>query len=141
MFINALKIRIQLVAPRKCGEIVRNEAHVRMMSSVWFAARAIFGVLWASMIPVLLAIGRQVWFPAHTGGGVPLVEVLFSHDIVVYAAMASFAAASALWLRWHVESRFHYQRVKEIVYVFETAYCIAKMGRHELLENLPGTNS
>jgi hypothetical protein len=39
MFINILKIRLQFRNQKRCGEIVRNEAHVRLMSSMWFAAR------------------------------------------------------------------------------------------------------
>jgi hypothetical protein len=41
MFINLLKIRLHYMVPLKCGEIVRNEAHIRMMSSVWYAASAL----------------------------------------------------------------------------------------------------
>jgi len=46
----------------------------------------------------------------------------FYHDLAVYAAVSSFAFVSASWLKKKVESRFHYQRVREIVYVLETAY-------------------
>jgi hypothetical protein len=136
MFINALKIRIQLVAPKKCGEIVRNEAHVRMMSSVWFAAKAIYGVFWASTIPVLIALWRLAWDPTNTVSKTSFSGAIFSHDVVVYAAMGSFALASALWLKWHVESRFHYQRVKEVVYVFETVECLRRSKFPRILEDL-----
>jgi len=118
MFINKLKIRMQWVAPRKCSEVIRNEAHVRMMSSVWYAAKAVFSLTIVSLLPVLAAVWRL-----HSGGK-SIYDALTSHDLVVYGAVASFVYISALWLKWHVESRFHYQRVKEVVYVLETAYCM-----------------
>ena len=60
MFLNILKIRLQLAAADKCGEIVRNEAHVRMMSSVWYAARAVFGVCCLSALAVLAAVSNPM---------------------------------------------------------------------------------
>lgn len=40
-FINKLKIRIFLAFPGKTHSIIRNEAHIRLASSVWYAARYI----------------------------------------------------------------------------------------------------
>jgi hypothetical protein len=131
MFINMLKIRLQLVVPAKCGDIVRNEAHVRMMSSVWFAARILYVVCWLSALPVLTAVWRL-----HAKGLTPH-DSLFSHDVLVYCALVSFVAISAHWLKGHVESCFHYQRVREVFYVLETAFSVANSGHPEILENLP----
>jgi hypothetical protein len=131
MFINMLKIRMQWVAPRKCSEIVRNEAHVRMMSSVWYAAKAVFSLTIVSLLPVLAVIWRL-----HSNGK-SIYDALTTHDIVVYGAVASFAYISALWLKWHVESRFHYQRVKEVVYVLETAYCMKNSMDHKKILGSP----
>jgi hypothetical protein len=62
MFINVLKIRLQYSVPEKCGEIVRNEAHVRMMSSVWYACKALqklfFCVVGAAFIPMLTLLWK-----------------------------------------------------------------------------------
>jgi hypothetical protein len=131
MFINVLKIRMQWVAPRKCGEIVRNEAHVRMMSSVWYAAKAVISLIIVSLVPVLVAAWRLL------SSGKSILDALTSHDFVVYGAVASFAYISALWLKWHVESRFHYQRVKEVVYVLETAYCMKNSMNHTKVLDSP----
>jgi hypothetical protein len=128
MFLNILKVRLQLAAPDKCGEIVRNEAHVRMMSSVWYAARAVFGVCWLSALVVLTAV---VWQSGKLRGGP------YPIDVLLYGALASFAAISAVWLQRHVESCFHYQRVREVVYVLETAFGVARSGHPEILEDLP----
>ena len=118
-------------APRKCGEIVRNEAHVRMMSAIWFAAKSVFSVFWFSALPVLAAIWRLY------RAGLPLDGDQFSHDLVVYLAVSSFPLLSAFWLKRNVESRFHYQRVKEVVYVLETASCLSNSGYPGVFENLP----
>jgi hypothetical protein len=156
MFINILKIRMQWVAPRKCGELVRNEAHCRMMSSIWYAANAVFTVFCVSALPVLAAVWRlhpnleslnaaqqcpspgdaQTCF-AISDAQKCLYLAQCYHDVAVYLAVASFAFLSALWLKRHVEDRFHYQRVKEVVYVLETAFCLANSGHPEILENLP----
>lgn len=127
MFLNVLKIRLQLAASEKCGEIVRNEAHVRMMSSVWYAARAVFGVCCLSVLVVLAAI-----LQAGRGAGNS-----YHQDLLVYSAMVSFAVVSSRWLKRHVENYFHYQRVREVVYVLETAFSVSRSGHPEILEDLP----
>ncbi|MGD0788862.1 MAG: hypothetical protein ABR898_12810, partial [Terracidiphilus sp.] len=141
MFINALKIRLDLVAPAKCGTIVRNEAHVRMMSSIWFASRALIYVCCLSTLPVLAAILRfsaslheQSLFSAMRSvadgllssqdyKSLPMNAPSFYHDFMVYLVLLLSAVVSAHWIQAHVEKCFHYQRVREVFYVLETAFC------------------
>lgn len=141
-FLNTLKIRMQWVAPRKCGEIVRNEAHIRMMSSVWFAAKSVFHVFYASLLPVAVALWYRFYQPSlksfHQPADAADFYAPFYHDCAVYIAVASFAFISAFWLMRRVESRFHYWRFKEVIYVLETAFCIKNDINHEnFMDNLP----
>jgi hypothetical protein len=40
-FINILKIRIHFYAPEQMQEILKNEAHIRLMNSVWYVTKSI----------------------------------------------------------------------------------------------------
>ncbi|MDR1251375.1 MAG: hypothetical protein LBK62_04320, partial [Treponema sp.] len=52
MFINILKARIHRFAPEEMPGIEKNEAHIRLMNSLWYAARSIVIIA----VPVLLAV-------------------------------------------------------------------------------------
>ena len=112
MFINLLKVRIQYAAPNKCSEIVRNEAHVRMMSSVWYAALAL---QWLCVTLTVVVSCSTV-----------LTRSLKSPDLwgILSFLVALFLAA--FWLKRIIRRFFHYQRVREIVYVLETAFWASK---------------
>jgi hypothetical protein len=47
-YINVLKLRLMWFFPQKCGPFRKNEGHVRLMASVWYAARALAGVALAA---------------------------------------------------------------------------------------------
>jgi hypothetical protein len=51
-FINILKIRLDFAFPEKCGTIIRNEAHVRLKSSLWYMLLAL---QWISMIGCVIS--------------------------------------------------------------------------------------
>jgi hypothetical protein len=126
MFINVLKIRIQHWNPRQCGELVRNEAHVRMMSSVWYATGLLEGLY--SVLLLLLfatAYSRQTWkLPLQLEPQFPglLVVVLFAFIL------------GAFVLRRAIVSFLHYQRVREIIYVLETAHATWREGNRTIFE-------
>ncbi len=132
MFVNVLKIRIQQRNQRRSGEIIRNEAHVRMMSSVWFAAQELQWVCCG--LALLLAIDclyRGWWkFP-------------FQFDQQISSFGGVLAALVALWiaatlLRVAIVRFLHYQRVREVVYVLETAHVFFKQGYEEIFEGFEG---
>jgi len=108
MFINLLKVRIQYAAPNKCSEIVRNEAHVRMMSSVWYAALAFQWLCSALTVVVSFCV--------------VLTRSLKSPDLWGILSFLAALFLVAFWLKRVIRRFFHYQRVREIVYVLETAY-------------------
>ena len=112
MFINLLKVRLQYTNPGKCSEIVRNEAHVRMMSSVWYAARALQWLCGTLAGLVLLSLLSN--------------PSLKSPDLWGILSFLAALLLAAFWLKRTIRRFFHYQRVREIVYVLETAYWASK---------------
>ncbi len=128
MFVNVLKIRIQQRNQRRSGEIIRNEAHVRMMSSVWFAAQELQWVCCG--LALLLAVDcvyRGWWkFPMQ-------FDPRISSFGGVLAALVALLIAATL-LRVAIVRFLHYQRVREIVYVLETAHVFFRAGYKGIFE-------
>lgn len=135
MFINILKIRLQFHNQKRCGEIVRNEAHARMMSSLWYAAKQlerVLSFLLVLLVVVFLVDGDSISPPYPTG------ETLLGILLV-------FLLIAAQWLCGSVLKFLHYQRVREIVYVLETAHTAYMSGQKDMFEGLerienPGGN-
>jgi len=126
MFINVLKIRLQFHNQKRCGEIVRNEAHVRMMSSMWFAAKQlewVLGVLLVLMAAVSLLRGGRILPPYPAG------ETLLACLLLLFLIAAQ-------WLCGSILKFLHYQRVREIVYVLETAHTAWRAGQKDMFEGL-----
>jgi hypothetical protein len=106
MFINILKIRLQFLVPERCKEIVRNEAHVRMATSLWYASRWLIFSGGGSLLMAALA-GMLAGGPSR-----PLLGIL-GLDVAILAI--------ALFMKVQIQRSIHYMRVREIVYVLETA--------------------
>ena len=127
MFINILKLRLQFLVPDKCGDLVRNEAHVRMMSSVWYSAQAlrrITEIAWVLMILGVIAATQSHLRRSEFFG------------LVLASCGLYYAAFKA---QREIENFFHYQRVREVVYVLETAYFAEKQGLH-IFDPVPGSS-
>lgn len=130
MFINVLKIRVQSWNPRLCGDIIRNEAHVRMMSSVWYAAQQLQRV-YIVILALLLLDGqyRGAWkLPTKLDPPLPSM-------VIIFASLITLLIAATL-LRKAIVTFLHYQRVREIVYVLETAHFALRQGYKTIFEGL-----
>lgn len=129
--INVLKIRLAYHFPEHSGQIVRNEAHVRLMSSTWYMSRTL---LTLSTIVLLFNGGRLLY--RWSGDRAPLAEV-FNRDL--HFLLVPFAVALiALWVQRTVERFLHYQRVREVIFVLETAFT-AFRGHPERIQDIcPG---
>lgn len=108
-FINALKIRILASEPDKYHIIARNEAHIRLASSLWYVSLSLLVVAIVSFVTIF-AWFNQIIAP-HSS--------LFSYGMVltpplVVAILAYIALIS-------IEKSFHYQRVREILHILELA--------------------
>ena len=115
MFINVLKIQLQSLLPEWCKEIVRNEAHVRMATSLWYASNWV--MIASGVSAVLLALpffcsSRSSFTRSFTGTAVFVVVIFFL----------------AFVIRFKIEKFLHYLRVREVVYVLETAAFANRMG-------------
>ena len=125
MFINILKVRLQFMNQKQCGEIIRNEAHIRMMSSVWYAA-----LLLEQVYLVLLS----VLLIASPFNGLMRMRGFWSILVLILVLLAA-----AEWLRRIIITFLHYQRVREIVYVLETAYTAWINGHRNIFYGLEYT--
>jgi len=119
-FINLLKIRLEFDFPEKCGNITRNEAHIRLMSSVWYMSCYLQRIGMFSFVlglGVLLVAGtcRLPWGEASVLCWPTLVS-------------SAFIIVGTWFMRLIIEKFFHYQRVREIVYVLETAHYAGTYG-------------
>jgi hypothetical protein len=126
MFINILKIRLHFHNQRRCGEIVRNEAHVRMMSSMWFAAKElewVFGIL--LILTATVSLWQKVW-----------VQLPYPTGRMMLGAMLVLLLIATQWLSWSILKFLHYQRVREIVYVLETAHTAWMSGQKDIFGGL-----
>jgi hypothetical protein len=64
-FINVLKARLSFLFPERCGQIIRNEAEIRLAASVWFGARYATWVCWVCVLVVgLTGVLRWLHLPA-----------------------------------------------------------------------------
>ncbi len=115
-FINILKTRLSFACPDKCGTITRNEAHIRLMSSVWYMCRYLawlavigFGVSAVASLLLLLTAEKSDlmrFFPLCMLSGTVYIGVRAARRII--------------------ERFFHYQRVREVIFVLETAFYASK---------------
>lgn len=111
-FINSIKIRLEFLFPIQYTRIQRNEAHVRLMSSMWYATKALISI---SIIGLLLSL---------------LIFVLTHYNLttgtasyIIHSIFAPFATLIvAILIKNYIESFLHYQRIREIIYILETAY-------------------
>lgn len=111
-FANALKLRIQIISLQAYNVIARNEAHVRLSSSMWYVARFLAKCASAGvglcLVPVLLT-----W---RLGSVSPVV--VFPASVLI----VSFAVRRA------IERSLHYQREREILFILESAYWLWHTG-------------
>lgn len=121
-FINLLKIRLEFVFPEKCGNITRNEAHIRLMSSVWYMSCYLQRIaVFSFLLSLAFFVVGMCHIPRAKACVVCWPPIICSAFIVI-----------GMWImRLIIEKFFHYQRVREIVYVLETAHYAAKYGVYE----------
>ena len=111
-YINVLKARLLFCYPDSCGQIVRNEAHIRLASSSWFAARTTARTCLLCVGLIALA-GVRAWRTDPD-------SLALAVTIPAVACLAVTVVASHIQRK--VEYFIHYQRVREAVWVLETAW-------------------
>lgn len=127
MFVNILKIRLQFLIPDRCKEIVRNEAHVRMATSVWYATHWVMTAVGLSLLCLTTITVYTSYKSLGTDWGPPGV-VVFAINLTVLVF--------ALVIKRKIEFFIHYLRVREIVYVLETAFFAISKGYELDMEDI-----
>ena len=124
-FINLIKVRLQFLFPDQVGQITRNEAHIRLMSSVWYASRAL---IWVGLLGVGLAGTTMIFLWVRTRD--------FPSEYFAGVLPAIGAIGLSIWIKWRIEGFLHYQRVREILYVLETAFLAIKLKEGLVLDDI-----
>lgn len=110
-FINRLKIRIHFFYPDKTGNILKNEGHIRLMSSLWYLCNYL-----KTLSLLCLSINLLTFF----------IGLYWNYTTILYFIISVFLSAFiflfAAYGKKIIETFIHYQRVREIFYVLETAY-------------------
>ena len=124
-YINILKMRLKFHEPLKCSTIIRNEAHVRLASSMWWVSRTlmycgVFALFVLACIAVMFAFASEANAWVGRFFALDLMKVLA--DGVFAATCAAFVLGFSYYVRTRIEKFIHYQRQREIVHVLETAY-------------------
>ncbi|MBF0518819.1 MAG: hypothetical protein HQK92_03765 [Nitrospirae bacterium] len=126
MFINIIKIRLLSCFPNMSRDIIRNEAHVRLATSVWYVSITLKQLSIATFI-ILLEYLLLCWHLKLRESGYMLF-VSFSFVFLLFLLCDSM-------LR-HLRKCIHYMRVREVIYVLETANMAVKIGDKTLLDDL-----
>jgi hypothetical protein len=114
MFINLLKIRLHSLAPSLCWHIVRNEAHVRLATSVWYASNCLL-CLGVFCLVILVPIGVLLWYKDLTP---TLYAPVATSTLVVFLCLI---------MKYQLRKCIHYMRVREVIYVLETSHLTSQL--------------
>jgi hypothetical protein len=112
IMMNAIKDAIQFHFPEKYGTIARNEGHIRLMSSIWFMSRTII-----RMCSILLLI-TLVISPLYSTNSPKYDKIFYLSNIIIFAIIILLS----YWVKRTIERSFHYQRIREIIYILNTAF-------------------
>jgi len=127
MFINILKVRLLALYPWMSRDIIRNEAHVRLATSVWYAVTRLF---WLSVLVLAALLFSGMHLGRHPNG-TSLLPSLF-----LPAAFAGLLLVFCAMMRSHLRKCIHYMRVREVIYVFETAHLAESIAGPSLFADL-----
>jgi hypothetical protein len=134
-FINILKARIHRYAPEEMPEIEKNEAHIRLMNSLWYAAKAIRNIA----LPLFTGI---IGFYVVAGliAGRTFLEILKDLIKTDFAFCLALFSGIQLLIAWYIRRSirqyFHYMRVREILFLLEIADTISRSTDIDIFEGL-----
>lgn len=108
MFINIMKVRILSLYPDMSRDIIRNEAHVRLATSVWYATTTLRNLSLIVLGVLVLASTSCI----RNGLG----STLFNSSTFALLLLLFCTA-----MRHDLRKCIHYMRVREVIYVLEAA--------------------
>jgi len=112
-FINLLKIRLKYYFPERSSIIIRNEAHIRLATSSWYVAQSLLTCSVVGVLVVLFSIAINIFVIAP-----PAPFKIY----LAFFVPAIFVFIASIFIISRVEDFLHYQRLREIFYVLETAF-------------------
>jgi hypothetical protein len=118
---NVIKDAIHFHFYEKYATIARNEAHIRLMSSTWYMCKNLMRITLISAILSLLAIAYPMVL--KTDLLLPLQRIIFVASFWLY--IISYLIFR--WIKWSIECSLHYQRIREIVFILNTAFQARKI--------------
>ncbi|MCW5205847.1 hypothetical protein VU08_02795, partial [Desulfobulbus sp. F5] len=123
-FVNILKIRLEFLFPRQYVKIQKNKAHVRLMSSIWYVSDTMIDIS-----SVLLATGLFSCFVIIISS--TLVEKSLHAEIFLYIISPIFAVYLVYkYIKSKIENLLHHQRIRELIYILESAYFANQLCKH-----------
>lgn len=119
--INRYKIKIQLFCPEAYGVLNKNESHVRMASSSWFASKFLiktnyylsFAFLIIVLVTNLIPTIREI----HKFSEFPFVSIV---PMVLAILCPLFVVLLLTQFKNKIEDFIHYQRLREIYFALYT---------------------
>ncbi|MGC9986497.1 MAG: hypothetical protein ABSF35_23120 [Polyangia bacterium] len=113
LWVNVLKVRLMMHYPQKCRQIVHNEAHIRLASGTWHVTKALRGLALVGLALVVVAISMKTGWR-------------LTRQIVGQAFWTFLSPLAVLIIAWYLRRKidcfYHYQRMREVDIVLETAF-------------------
>jgi hypothetical protein len=121
-FVNVLKINIDFLLPIQYRIIQKNESHVRLASSAWYAANYAMCFAWVGLLlslttEIILVLKWHLFYSSF---------LLTPVSMIVLALIAQDA----------IERSLHYQRCREIFYVMQVAALARARGEANVMFGL-----
>ena len=112
-FINRIKITLKTFYPIQSRSLIRNEAHIRLASSAWYASRTLFRLCIAGILISLLSLGAA-WYRGFISG-----ESEYLSWLIISAKWPVAMGLIAIYCKRAIVRFIHYQRLREIVFVLQ----------------------
>jgi hypothetical protein len=113
--LDMMKIALEFTCPEQYSRLAQNEAHVRLVCSIWYATCYSISFSLIGIPVAVLANGLAV--PPHS-------YCLAYPATLLVPVITLFGL---VWLKAKIEESLHYIRIREIVYVFAHFRCAREM--------------
>ena len=124
IFINVIKQRIRVFGtPEIIRDIVRNESHVRLLSSLWYIFRFL------PKATILINLFFSLVYFAEEGLPKSFCGAL-SHGILPHGIAILFLIGAFVYLKYLIETGFHYVRLRELTMSLEGAEILRRLYAH-----------
>ena len=110
--LDLMKIALEFTFPEQSSRLARNEAHVRLVCSIWYAC---CHLIYLAVIGILVAVVTNRWADPYS---VPYPAALL---------VPVLSLIVLIWIKRSIEQSLHLMRIREIVFVFAHFRCATDM--------------